>query len=71
VFFYDSFPGTRDMLGGHGIRLHALTTWRDVLAVSRTEKFFDDATLDTVESFLRDPVSWSKSHGGGEPEAAS
>ena len=45
-----------------GINLLSLATWWDVLALAKAEKYFDKATLKSVESFLKDPNSW-------EPEA--
>lgn len=67
VFFYDIFPNTRALLGEAGIALHYLATWWDVLKIARTEKIFDDATLDEVEKFLHGPAEWSKAHGGIVP----
>ena len=62
VFFYDIFPGAREALAAQGVRLHALTTWSEVLAVAKSGKHhgkkFDSKTLDEVESFLNDPVGW-------------
>ncbi|PTX55632.1 orotate phosphoribosyltransferase [Litoreibacter ponti] len=63
IFFYDIFPDTRDVLAGHGIALHALCTWWDVLAVARDTEAFDVETLDEVERFLRAPAEWQANHG--------
>lgn len=64
VFYYDIFPETRPKLGKHGITLHNLATWRDVLAAARKGGHFDSATLDQVEIFLDQPLKWSADHGG-------
>lgn len=64
VFFYDIFPEVRDKLSGHGLTLHYLATWRDVLKVSRDGRYFDPETLSQVENFLDDPLNWSAAHGG-------
>jgi len=61
VFYYDIFP---DALADHGISLHYLATWHDVLAAARDLKAFDTATLDQVEAFLHAPLAWSAAHGG-------
>lgn len=58
IFFYDIFPDTREVLGGHGIELHSLCTWWDVLAVAKEQNTFDEETLTEVEKFLRDPAGW-------------
>ena len=64
VFFYDAFKGTRERLEGHGLELHALATWADVLPHARASGLFEGAVLDEVEHFLDDPLAWSAAHGG-------
>ncbi len=58
VFHYGIFPETVQRLADHGVRLHALCTWWDVLTEARLGEDFDAATLDEVESFLTDPRAW-------------
>ena len=64
VFYYDIFPETRPKLAEHGLRLHQLATWWDVLRVCQQNQYFDLETLKAVESFLHDPLPWSARHGG-------
>ena len=64
IFYYDIFPQTRTMLSRHGIRLHCLATWWDVLEQAKTTGHFDVATLAEVERFLHDPLEWSGRNGG-------
>ena len=64
VFFYDIFPGAVEKLAEHGITLHHLATWRDVLKVAREGGYFDPDTLQEVENFLNEPLAWSAAHGG-------
>ncbi len=64
VFHYDIYPKTRQRLEEHGLRLHSLATWWDVLAVSKEQGHFDSHTLDEVEKFLHAPIEWSRAHGG-------
>jgi orotate phosphoribosyltransferase len=66
IFFYGIFPQTETVLAGHGLRLHYLATWRDVLAEARTGEHFPAATLDEVERFLAEPLAWSVAHGGAD-----
>ena len=61
---YDIFPEVPARLAEHGIRLHYLATWRDVLAEARRGSYFDPATMDEVEGFLDHPLEWSAAHGG-------
>ncbi len=58
IFHYGIFPETEARLAEHGVKLHALTTWADVLAEARAQGAFDTATLDEVESFLAAPRAW-------------
>ncbi len=60
IFYYGIFPETIDTLGKHGVTLHSLCTWWDVLDVARDQKRFDDATLRDVEHFLRAPRAWQE-----------
>ena len=64
VFFYDIFPGSRESLAEAGLTLHALATWKDVLAVARMTHAFPAETLDQVGEFLTDPNGWSDGKGG-------
>ena len=58
IFYYGIFAETTGKLAEHGIALHHLCTWWDVLTVARAREDFDAATLDEVEVFLRDPRAW-------------
>ncbi|WP_297779899.1 orotate phosphoribosyltransferase [uncultured Roseovarius sp.] len=62
IFYYGIFPETEKTLGDHGIALHHLCTWWDVLAEARAQAIFDAATLNAVEDFLRDPRKWQAAH---------
>lgn len=64
VFHYDIFKDTKATLKQHGLQMHALATWWDVLKAAKAGAYFDSATIGEVESFLHDPVSWSAAHGG-------
>ena len=64
VFYYGIFPDALDQLAGHGMTLHWLATWKDVLTVAREGELFDAQTLGEVESFLDDPYPWSAAHDG-------
>ncbi len=58
IFHYGIFPQTEKTLGDHGVTLHALCTWWDVLAEARAQNAFDTATLTEVEAFLNAPREW-------------
>ena len=62
IFYYGIFPETEKTLGDHGVRLHSLCTWWDVLAAARAQSAFDKAALDEVERFLSDPRGWQAAH---------
>ena len=63
IFYYGIFPETEKTLGDHGVALHYLCTWADVLAEARAQSAFDTATLDAVESFLGNPRAWQVARG--------
>lgn len=58
IFYYGIFPETTQRLADHGIALHHLCTWWDVLGEARRMASFDPATLAEVELFLNDPRAW-------------
>ena len=58
IFYYGIFPQTEKTLGGHGVTLHHLCTWWDVLTEAREQGTFDIATLREVEAFLKSPETW-------------
>ena len=62
IFYYDIFPETIQKLGDHGVELHYLCTWWDVLAEARAQEAFSAETLDEVEKFLKDPRGWQDAH---------
>ncbi|MEL6595899.1 MAG: orotate phosphoribosyltransferase [Pseudomonadota bacterium] len=58
IFYYGIFPETEKTLGDHGVQLHHLCTWADVVAEARAQGAFEEATLIEVESFLENPRAW-------------
>lgn len=64
LFYYDIFPQVPGRLAEHGVRLHHLATWRDVLSVARAEARMEAGILDEVQAFLDAPLEWSAAHGG-------
>ncbi|MGR3838483.1 MAG: orotate phosphoribosyltransferase [Cognatishimia sp.] len=62
IFYYDIFPETIKTLGDHGVELHYLCTWWDVLAEARAQGAFSENTLSEVERFLNDPRAWQEAN---------
>ncbi len=62
IFYYGIFPGTTQRLADHGVALHHLCTWWDVLAEAKAQGSFDAATIAEVEAFLHDPRGWQAAH---------
>ena len=62
IFYYDIFPETIKTLGDHGVELHYLCTWWDVLAEARAQAAFSEDTLSEVEKFLNDPRAWQEAN---------
>src|SRR6218665_2088656 len=50
LFYYDIFPQARTEMKDKGVTLLNIATWRNVLAVARAQKLFDEKTLFEVES---------------------
>ncbi|QXT38815.1 orotate phosphoribosyltransferase [Gymnodinialimonas ceratoperidinii] len=63
VFSYGNLPDTERNLAAHGLTLHSLTTWADVITEARRGGDFDAETLEEVERFLDDPEGWRASRG--------
>ena len=64
LFYYGIFQEAETRFANGGVKLHHVSTWRNVLAVAKEQKLFDDATLASVEAFLNAPLKWSADHGG-------
>ncbi|HTO33304.1 MAG TPA: orotate phosphoribosyltransferase [Pararhizobium sp.] len=64
LFYYDIFPQARAEMKDRGVTLLNIATWRNVLAVAREQKLFDEKTLSEVEAFLNAPLEWSGRNGG-------
>lgn len=64
IFYYDIFPETEKTLGDHGVALHHLCTWWDVLTEAKTQQTFDEVTLSEVEQFLKSPRAWQDARKG-------
>lgn len=64
LFYYDIFSEAPAILKEAGLTLHRLATWWDVLAVVKKMDRFDPEQIAQIETFLHDPHSWSKAHGG-------
>jgi orotate phosphoribosyltransferase len=62
IFYYDIFPETTKTLGDHGVSLHHLCTWWDVLAEAKAQGSFDAETLSEVEAFLNAPRAWQEAN---------
>ncbi|MEM1234481.1 MAG: orotate phosphoribosyltransferase [Pseudomonadota bacterium] len=60
IFYYDIFKGTETTLSDHGVTLHYLCTWWDVLAEAKAQGTFSKEDLEEVEKFLNDPTGWQE-----------
>mgnify|MGYP001425113833 CR=1 FL=1 len=64
IFWYNIFPDSEESFRNHGLSLHSLASWTDVLNTARATSIVDSDTLTELELFLNDPISWSRAHGG-------
>ena len=58
IFYYGIFKESEKTLSDHGVGLHYLCTWWDVLREAKAQSAFDSKTLHEVEQFLNDPRAW-------------
>ncbi len=63
VFSYGTFDADA-MLVQQGVRVHALTTWSDVLAVANKRNVLPLHARQELALFLQNPGQWSQIHGG-------
>ena len=64
VFFYGIYRESPQIFADARLKLHALATWKDVLATARARKLFAPGIFAEVEKFLDAPAEWSRDHGG-------
>ena len=64
VFFYGVFSGALQSLKKDGINLHYMATWHDVLHVAKEGEYFPKESIQGVQEFLNDPITWSNKNGG-------
>ena len=69
IFHYGIFPEGIARLTREGVRLHALATWADVVAVAEADKLLDAKAVADIRAYLKDPDRWSLAHGGKVPVA--
>ncbi len=58
IFHYGIFAASTQTLKSLGVKLLALATWRDVVAVAEQEKFFDAAQLAAIKAYIDNPETW-------------
>ena len=63
VVFSYGLAEAGERLAAHGVALHALCTWADVIAEARAMGAFDSGALDEVEAYLADPRAWRATRG--------
>jgi orotate phosphoribosyltransferase len=66
IFYYDIFPETNQTLTEHGVSLHYLCRWWDVLAEAKSQNSYDTGTLAEVEKFLNNPREWQEKRMGNK-----
>lgn len=59
VIFQHGHESSKQGMKDMGVTLHALCSWPDILKVARDTKRYDTATLNEIESYLRDPDGWN------------
>ncbi len=62
IFHYGIFDLSAENMAKMKLHLHALTDWWAVLKFAKKMNYFDRETIETVETFLNDPVTWQAEH---------
>src|SRR5271157_3847726 len=57
------FPETVERFKRAGVRLHATTTFQEVLKSAQEHKMIDEAGAAVVRDWLQEPRSWAQRHG--------
>jgi orotate phosphoribosyltransferase len=66
IFHYGILPAGIARLAEAGVKLHALATWWDVVAVAEAEGHLDGATIAKVRAYLADPGGWQAARGAAQ-----
>ena len=59
VIFEYGHDSVRRAMQDLGVTIHSLADWPSILRVARNSKTLDAHTLDSVESFLKNPEDWA------------
>lgn len=62
IFQYGNFPETEKYLQQHGLTIHALAKWQDVLKYAGATNYLDTSSLRVIEAFLDNPQAWSENY---------
>jgi orotate phosphoribosyltransferase len=63
VIFQHGHASSQQNMRDIGIDLHALTSWKDILKVAKSEGYFDESTAASVEEYLQNPDKWAADRG--------
>ncbi len=59
VFHYGTIPQSVERLRAIDVRLHALATWWDAIAIAEEKGYFPPPVATEVRQFLTDPDGWA------------
>ncbi len=59
VFHYGIFEASDANMRDMAVQLSHLATWQDIVQTARDGGYFDNATLDAVQTYLDNPLDWS------------
>lgn len=62
IFSYGIYPLAKENIQDMAIESHFLTNWWSVLDVIKEQKYFDEETISSLESFLNAPDEWADKH---------
>ena len=58
IFYYDIFDIKKTPLGSQNIKIHSLSTWKDIIKVIKQKKLYSNEQIENLENFLLNPDKW-------------
>ena len=58
IFYYDIFDFKNLELSKHGINIHSLCTWKDIIKAIEKNNIFNDNDVKNLKEFLANPNQW-------------
>jgi orotate phosphoribosyltransferase len=61
---YGIYPNQKKNFDQHGLNLHAMLSWQDLISVISAKSLLNPDQLKSLKDFTSDPIQWSVANGG-------